>query len=135
MRPILPMAIHLACGLHLFVASANFILPGILRYRENLAKVSPIIRQIFRVHAFYIVFVLIGFGVICLWFPGELCGPNPLGRFVSGFLAVFWSVRVVVQLRVYDQTTREEHPFGNFVFSAVFLYLAAVFVAATLLHK
>jgi hypothetical protein len=135
MRPGLTLAIQLAGGLHLFVASANFILPGMLRYRENLVRVSPIIRQIFRVHAFYIVFVLIGFGVICLWFPSELCGPGPLGRFMSGFLALFWSVRVVIQLRVYDQTIKEQHPFGNFVFSAVFLYLAAVFVAATLLPK
>jgi hypothetical protein len=135
MKPILPLAIQLAGGLHLFVASANFILPGMLRYRENLARVPPIIRQIFRVHAFYIVFVLIGFGVICLWFPSELCGLNPLGRFVSGFLAVFWSVRVVVQLRVYDQTIKEEHPLGNFVFCAVFFYLAVVFAAATLLPK
>ena len=130
MKSILPLAIQFAGALHLLVAGANFLLPGILRYRENLAKVAPIIRHIFLVHAFYIVLVLVGFGAACLLYPKELCGANALGRFLAGFLAVFWSLRVVLQIGFYDRATKQEHPVGNVFFTGVFLYLAAIFTLA-----
>jgi UDP-N-acetylmuramyl pentapeptide phosphotransferase/UDP-N-acetylglucosamine-1-phosphate transferase len=135
MNPVLPFAIQLAGALHLLVASANFVLPRILNYRENLIKVSPIIREIFLVHAAYIVLVLAGFGVICLGFPHDLCGASPLGKFFSGFLAIFWSIRVAIQFGFYDRATKKEHPVGNFFFSTIFLYFAVVFIAATFFGK
>ena len=133
MKLSLSLAIQLAGGLHLLVAAANFVLPGMLEYRKNLAKVSPIIRQIFLVHAAYIVLVLGGFGAICLWFADDLCGGSRLGRFVCEFLAVFWCLRIVIQFGFYDRATKREHPIGNFIFSAIFLYFAAIFAATALL--
>jgi hypothetical protein len=135
MNPIILYAIQLAGALHLFVACANFALPKILSYRENLAKVTPIIREIFFVHALYIVLVLVGIGLLCLFFPGDLAGSSRLGRFLSGFLAIFWSLRVVIQFCFYDRTIKLDHPFGNVLFSTIFLYFAVVFVAATFLAK
>jgi hypothetical protein len=127
--------IQLAGALQLLTAAANFFLPAKLHYRENLAKVSPVIRQIFTVHALYIVLVLIGFGVISLLFPTDLCGASPLGKFVCGFLAVFWGLRVVLQFSYYDSAIKKEHPLGAFFFGTVFSYLAVVFTAATLFGK
>jgi hypothetical protein len=131
----LTFLIQIAGGLQLITAAANFFLPAKLKYRENLAKVSPIIRQIFTVHATYIVLVLIGFGLICLLFPADLCGASPLGKFLCEFLAVFWGLRVVLQILYYDRAVKREHPLGAFFFGAVFLYLAVAFAAATLLRK
>ena len=82
----LPFFVQIAGGLQLMTAVANFFLPRILQYRENLAKVSPIIREIFTIHALYIVLVLVGFGLICLLFPHELCGASPLGKFSAASL-------------------------------------------------
>jgi hypothetical protein len=131
MTTSLRLAIQFAGLLHFLIAAANFIAPRMLHYRENLARVSPIIRQIFHVHATYIVLVLVGFGVICLLFPGDLMGASRLGRFLCGFLALFWALRVAVQLGFYDRTTKAKHPVGNFLFSGIFLYLLAVFATAT----
>ncbi|HEY3899277.1 MAG TPA: hypothetical protein VGM54_11720 [Chthoniobacter sp.] len=133
MKPSLHFAIQLAGSLHLLVAAANFVLPGMLEYRKNLARVTPIIREIFLVHAAYIVLVLVGFGAICLCFPDDLCGGSRLGRFLCEFLAVFWFLRIVIQFAFYDRATKKEHPFGNFIFSAIFLYFAAIFGATALL--
>jgi hypothetical protein len=127
--------IQLAGGLQLMTAVANFFLPRILRYRENLAKVSPIIREIFTIHALYIVLVLVGFGLICLLFPQELCGASPLGKFLCVFLAIFWGLRVPIQFLSYDKTVKKEHPWGALLFGTVFLYLALTFIAATFLGK
>lgn len=132
MNTMLIHAIQFAGALHFVIAAANFVLPAMLRYRENLDKVSTIIRQIFRVHAAYIVLVLIGFGFLGVLFPAELAGASPLGRFLAAFLAFFWGSRVVVQFCYYDAAIKKEHPYGNIFFFLVFLYLAGVFTAATL---
>ena len=124
-------AIQLAGAFHLVIAAANFILPAMLRYRENLEKVSTIIRQIFCVHADYIVLVLVGFGLVSLLFPAELAGASPLGRFMAAFLALFWGSRVVVQLTYYDAAIKREHPCGNIFFLLVFIYLTVVFAVTT----
>jgi hypothetical protein len=135
MNLTLQSSIQLAGALQLVIAAANFFAPTILHYRENLAKVSPIIRQIFTVHSVYIILVLIGFGLICLLFPNDLCGASPLGKFLCGFLAVFWGLRVVLQFTYYDRAVKKEHPLGALFFGTAFLYLALAFTAATFFGK
>jgi UDP-N-acetylmuramyl pentapeptide phosphotransferase/UDP-N-acetylglucosamine-1-phosphate transferase len=135
MNLTLQSSIQLAGALQLITAAANFFLPAKLHYRENLAKVSPIVRQIFTVHSIYIVLVLIGFGLICLLFPDDLSGTSALGKFVCGFLALFWGLRVVLQFAYYDGAVKKEHPLGALFFGTVFLYLAVIFTTATFLGK
>jgi len=135
MNLTLQSSIQLAGALQLITAAANFFLPAKLHYHENLAKVSPIIRQIFTVHAIYIVLVLVGFGLICLLFPHDLCGASALGKFLCGFLAIFWGLRVVLQFSYYDNAVKKEHPLGAMFFGSVFLYLAVAFTAATFFGK
>jgi len=129
----LKTAIQFAGVVQLFIIAANFFLPAILDYRGNLAKVAPIIRQIFIIHAIYIVLVLAGFAASCFLFAGDLAGHSAPARFVDGFLALFWLPRVGIQAFYYDQTLKQEHRFGNFVFTTAFLYLAIVFTVAAIL--
>jgi hypothetical protein len=82
-----------------------------------LAGAPPIVRQVFHVHAAYIVLVLLGFAGLCFFHAPELAAGRGLGRFVSAFLAVFWLPRH----RLYDAA-----------FLLLFGYLAAVFTAAAL---
>jgi hypothetical protein len=117
--------------LQLVIAAANLVLPRILQYRENLAPVSPMIRQIFLVHSGYIVLVLVGFGIVSIVFASELAGGSGLGRFVSGFLAVFWLLRVPVQLR-YDPVIRRRYRLVDVAFLLAVLYLGATYLSAAL---
>jgi hypothetical protein len=123
--------VQLAGALQLIIAAANFFAPAKLHYRENLIKLSPIVRQIFIVHSIYIVIVLVGFGLICLLFPNDLCGASHLGKFLCAFLAVFWGLRVILQFFYYDRAVKKENPLGTACFGTAFLYLAATFVAVT----
>jgi hypothetical protein len=131
----LPFFVQIAGGLQLVIAVANFFAPAKLHYRENLSKVSPIIRQIFTVHSIYIVLVLVAFGLISLLFPMDLRGDSSLGKFIGVFLAIFWGLRVVLQFVYYDKAVKKENPLGTFCFGAAFLYLAATFVFAAFLGK
>ena len=135
MKPILQSAIQLAGLLQFVTAAANFFLPSKLHYRENLAKVTPIIRQIFIIHSIYIVLILIGFGGICILFPKELCGNSTLGKYICAFLAIFWGARAILQFSYYDAAVKKEHPFGALFFAVVFLYLSATFIAATFIGR
>ena len=133
MHPLLIPALWLAGVIHLLIALANFFLPAMLDYQGNLRRVTPVIRQIFRAHAAYIVLTVAGFGLLCLFFAPDLVGRSSLGRCLSGFLALFWGSRLVVQFLYYDPSLRRERPWGNLVFSVAFLYLGLAFAAACLL--
>ncbi len=131
MKQLIPY-IWAAGLLQLLITSVNFFLPSKLQYRENLSKVSTIIRQIFVVHSVYIVLVLLGFSALCLFFAPELAGDSPLGRSLSGFLGVFWLLRVMIQVFYYDATLRRRHRLTHVGFTVSFLYLGILFAVAAL---
>jgi hypothetical protein len=56
-----------------------------------------------------------------------------LGKCLSGFLAVFWGLRVLIQFFYYDSAIKRANPGFAFCFGLAFLILAAVFAATTLL--
>lgn len=116
--------------LQLLVASANIFAPRVLHYRENLARVSPMVREVFIVQNVYIVLVLLGTAGLCFAFDADLAGGSRLGQCLSGFLAVFWGLRVLIQLFCYDRATRRRYPVFDLLFLSAFVYLSGVFVVA-----
>jgi len=133
MRSLL-LLLWLAGLVQVAIASANLFLPAKLKYRENLAHVSPIIRQIFVVHSVYIVGVVLLFAAATLGFAGEIASGHGLGRFLAAAIAVFWLIRAPVQLLYYDATLRKENRWGDVAFTAAALFLAATYGAASLAH-
>lgn len=131
MRFLIP-GLWAAGAVQLMILAANFFLPKKLRCRENLSRVSPMIRSIFVVHWVYIVLVLGIFSALSFWFAPELAGASRLGRFLSAAIAVFWLLRVPIQLFAYDPELRRQNRFGDVIFLAAFSYLGIVFSAAAL---
>lgn len=124
--------IYAAGALHLLIASANFFLPAKIELRTNLEKVSLFIRQIFHVHTVYLVLVSVFFSVLCFFFPGELTHGGALGRFLSGFIAIYWLLRVSIQFFYYDPAIKKKFPFTHWFFSLVFIYLTVIFAISAL---
>jgi len=131
MRFLIP-GLWAAGAMQLVILAANFFLPKKLRCRENLSRVSPMIRSVFVVHWVYIVLVLGIFSALSLWFAPELAGASRLGRFLSAAIAVFWLLRVPIQLFTYDPELRRQNRFADVAFLAAFSYLGVVFSAAAL---
>jgi hypothetical protein len=130
MRVLLQL-LWLAGLVQVAIASANLFLPAKLRYRENLSRVSPIIRQIFVVHSVYIVGVVLLFALLTFGFAGELASGHGLGRFLAAAIAIFWLFRAPVQLLYYDATLRRENRLGDIAFTAAALFLTATYGAAS----
>jgi hypothetical protein len=131
---LLPLSawIQVAGAVQLAIGLANLPLAIRLQYRKNLAGASPIVREVFYVHAGYIVLVVLGFAALSFLFPEELAGGRSLGRFLSGFLAIFWLLRVPIQLFYYPAEIRRQNRLADVVFTVAFAFLAVVFgVAAT----
>lgn len=133
MRNLL-LLLWLAGFVQLAIASANLFLPAKLKYRENLSRVSPIIRQIFVVHSIYIVGVVLLFAAATFAFAGELASGRGLGRFLAVAISVFWLLRAPVQLLYYDATLRRENRWSDIAFTAAAFFLAVTYGAASFAH-
>jgi len=115
---------------HVGIIAANVPLPGRLRIRERLAGVPQFVRQIFYVHWIYIIIVLGLFASLCFGFARELAGGSGLGRFLSGFMAVFWLLRIVLQVFYYDREVRRENRVLDSLYLTSLVILVGVFGAA-----
>ena len=129
------LALHLRiAGLGLIVlAFAHLAFPRHFRWKEELARLSLLNRQIFQVHVFFIGLVLVLFGAVSLLLPEALLTPGPLSRAVLGGFTLFWSLRLIVQLFVYDSALwrgNRLYTAFHFLFTAYWTYLVAVYASA-----
>jgi hypothetical protein len=125
-------AIRGAGVVHVGIMAANAPLPGKLCVRERLAGVPRFIRQIFYVHWVYIVIVLGMFAALCFGFTRELAGASLLGRFLSGFMAAFWLLRIVLQIFYYDREIRRENRGLDMIYLGSLAVLVVIFGIAAL---
>lgn len=131
---IIISALWVAGMIQVAIALANFVLSGKLKYRENLARVEPIIRQIFLVHSGYIVGIVLLFAAVTFGFTTELASGHGLGRFLAASMAVFWFCRVPLQLFYYDRGLRRANRASDAAMTFALLFLAATYTAAALVR-
>lgn len=112
------------------IVLVNGILPGRLRVRENVKDVPTFIRQIFYVHWIYIVLTVGFFSALCFGFARDLAGASALGRFLSGFLAGFWLLRVALQWFYYDREVRRANRWLDALYLASLVALSLIFARA-----
>jgi len=124
--------VQIAGAVQLAIGLANLPLATRLQYRKNLSGASEIVRQVFYVHAAYIVLVVLGFAALALLFPAELTSGRPIGRFLSAFLAIFWLLRVPIQLFYYPVEIRRQNRLADVIFTVAFAFLAVVFGLAAM---
>ena len=113
--------------IHAGIVAANVPLPGRLRVRERLAGVPRFLRQIFYVHWLYIVIVVGMFAALCFGFAAELAGASKLGRFLSGFMAAFWLLRIGLQISYYDDEVRRENRGLDLLYVVSLVVLVGIF--------
>ena len=89
--------IQLAGLAHFGILIASAMVPAKLNWKEELARLSPLQRQMYWIYGAYIVFCILGFGLISLLMPNPLTSGEPLGSVVSLFIAIFWAGRVALQ--------------------------------------
>ena len=111
----------------------NLFVPGRLRWREELARVSLVNRQIFQVHTAFIVLILAMFAVLLLTSADALLEPTRLSRLILAGLTIFWGVRLLTQFCYYSPAIWRGDRFNTAmhgIFSVAWVYVTAVLGAA-----
>jgi len=111
----------------------NLIVPTWFRWREEMTALSLLNRQIFIAHNVFLILSLGMLSVLLLTSAPVLLEPTRLSRMVLIGLAIFWGLRAVMQWTFYSPDIWRGHRFYtamHYVFSAVWIYVTAVFTVA-----
>lgn len=133
------LLVHLHVG-GLAMASlviVNLFVPSRFHWREEMARLSLVNRQIFQVHTVFLVLILALFSTLLLTCASELLEPSRLSRAILLGLTIFWGLRMAVQWCFYSSELWRGHRFNTIVhvaFSVLWVYLTSVFAVALWLN-
>lgn len=105
----------------------NLYVPLRFAWRQEMAGLSLLNRQIFLVHHGFILLTLTLLSALTLFHAPSLLEPTPLARALLGGMTLFWGTRLLVQWFVYDRRIWRGHRFNtvmHFVFTGLWAYLA-----------
>ncbi len=121
--------------LHFGILIGSAQVPRELNFKDELARVSGLLRQWILVAGGYIVLNIVAFGIISLCWSSELASGSTLARVMCGYIAVFWFVRLMIQFLFFDVKKYLRTWFlrvGYHGLTVVFAYQTVVFGAAAL---
>ena len=99
---LLETALYGGAAAQFSILIASSLTPKALDWKGTLAQLPKLLRQLFWIYGTFIVLCSVSFSVITLFHAPELATGTPLARSFCGFVAVFWGLRLVVQIAVLD---------------------------------
>jgi FtsH-binding integral membrane protein len=129
----LTLALQIAGVLHLGLMGAGLLMPHVVRMRWHLYDLPPFIRQLFWVYYSFVALCLLSFSIITIVFADTLAAGGSLARALCAFLAVFWTLRLIVATFVFDMEpylTNRYRRLGYHALNLVFAYLPVVYALA-----
>jgi hypothetical protein len=111
----------------------NLFVPRRFRWREEMAGLSLLNRQIFLVHSAFIILLLALFAALLLTCGDVLLEGTRLSRAFLLGLTIFWGVRMLAQWFYYSPAVWRGNTFNtlmHYVFSAAWVYVTATFASA-----
>jgi hypothetical protein len=132
------MEIHLKIVGSVLIALSlmHIIIPRYFKWERELASLSLITKQILYVHTFFIAFIVLLMGLLCLCYSRELVY-NPFGRVISLGLFGFWLTRLIFQFFVYSPALWRGKRFEtamHVMFSLIWTYFTVVFLFSYLVQ-
>jgi hypothetical protein len=127
-------ALYAAAIGHLLVLIASFQAPARLGWKEDIPKLARFNQKIFWVYGFYILLCIVSFAAMTWRLHDEFLAGEQAARWLAGFIAIFWTVRVLVDVVWYDH---RDWPRGNALvaghalLTSLFCSLATVYWFAT----
>lgn len=106
------------------------IFPRYFKWKTELSQLSLINRQMMLVHTFFIAFVLLLMGLLCVTSAAELIG-TPLGKKLCMGFTLFWQCRLIIQFYGYSPRLWRGKKFEtiiHIVFTLCWVYFSALFM-------
>ena len=129
--PNLRQIIFLAGTAQIGLVLGSLTIPRMLKWRAELAKVNPLIRQMFWTYAGYILVINLCFGLVSMFCADDLLNDSTLAGVVSSLIAVYWISRILVQFLYFDRTA---FPTG-FWYKAGEILLVSLFTSLSIIYS
>lgn len=126
----LPHLLLLAGAGHFMLLAASALTPLVLDWRGRSEALPKLLRQLFWVYGVFIVLTIIGLGAMTLRHAEAMAAGEPVARSLAVFAAVFWGLRLAVQLFVFDTRpylTNRWLQLGDHVLTAAFVFFTLVY--------
>src|SRR6266404_8589970 len=108
--------LEVAAMAQLGVAGLNLGLVRLLRWRDPLSRLPLLMREVFQVHVWFISFTLAAFGVTTLRFAVSMAAKtDPAATWLAAIIAIFWGLRVLIQLAYYSASHWRHNMFRTMV--------------------
>ena len=123
-------AIRFAGVTQVGIVVAGLLIPRVLKWKGELVALSSFMRRLVWVYGGFILLTIAGFAAMSIVCTNQLAGGDALGRFVCGFIAVFWILRLLVQVLVFDISGVADlwwQRCGYHALTVGFVYLACVY--------
>lgn len=132
MKDALMVLLRFAGGALILLAALHIPIGRHLKWREDAARLSPVNASIFRVHAFFICFILVMMGLPCVLQPGIFLETSAASGWMAWSFAGFWATRLLFQWFVYPWDLwrgKRMETIAHAVFTVFWFSLAALFAA------
>lgn len=132
-----PTLVFLAGIGQIVLALASLAIPRVLQWRAETARLRPLTRQVFWTYAGYIWATNLAFGLISALAPHWLLDSSPLALVVSGFIALYWGARLLIQFVYFDRSDVPPGPLPKIAEAglvALFAFLTFVYISAAILN-
>lgn len=133
--PIAPL-ILIAGTAQLVLVAASVAIPRVLRWRDDLARTSPLLRRLFWVYAGYIWVTNLCFGLLSVAAPRALVDSSLLAACVVGYMGMYWAARLVIQFALFRTVKPNGRLFrvAEAALVLLFVFLTSVYTAAAVLN-
>jgi len=138
MKEILKACLILAATGQFCVAVLNLSLVRIMGWKEDLARVSVLVREVFNIHVLFISITLAIFAALTFRFARDMSmGSEPIYRWVACSIGTFWAIRAVLQVTHYSSSHWRGIPSRtvvHIILLIVYPAFAAVYFAAAFMR-
>ena len=128
---ILAVLLRIAGAILLILAALHQPISRLFRWREESLLLSPVNAAVFRVHALFIVLILVLMSLPCLVDPWTFLEKSRAGAWMAWTFAAFWAARLHVQWFVFPHSLwrgKATETRVHFIFTVLWLFLAAIFL-------
>ena len=102
MKELLQIGLWMGGGSLVVLCIASFWIPKVLRWREKLAGLTPLMRELWWTYSIYVWSSHVFFAVLALGFGDWLLSRTGSATAMSTFMLLWWSVRLWLQFFGYD---------------------------------
>lgn len=132
MKSLLEIGLMIGGGSLAILAIASFWIPKALGWKEKLAGLTPLMRELWWTYSFYVWASHVFFAVLTLGFADWLMGGSPAAVAMLSFMGLWWSVRLYLQFFGFDLGEVEGSRFNRVakhLLTALFVGLVVLFWA------